>query len=370
VNIDEAMEKAADTLEAAPGPAVEAAPESTEVAPEAEAAPVVDGAPPRARDESGRFAKADKRAAEKAQTAPEGAITGAPDKAAAEGQAKAGGAGNTPAAPPAAAVAAPIETLRAPSSWKPAAREAFARAPREVQDEVLRVDREVRSVMQEAAPLRQFAQTVQQTLAPYESIARANGMDSMSYAGSVLQSAAVLHMGTPQQKAALVASLITSYNIDPEHVNVAMQGQPGAATVTPQPPPVDVNAAVEQAIQSRLHAVEAQRAQGEAESFVQSAPEYLSDVWQDMVEIIEVGERQGRKVTYQQAYDRACKMNDNVQDALSKRKAAEQAKTATAATQQARTAAVSIKSQPAAQVRAKPKGIDGAMAAAAEKLGL
>jgi hypothetical protein len=89
-----------------------------------------------------------------------------------------------------------------------------------------------------------------------------------------------------------------------------------------------------------------------------------------MVAVIEADKRLGRNPDLRRAYDKACRLNEDVSKILDQRKAAEAARTANAATDRSKAAAVSIRSRPAAPIGAKPKGLDGAMAAAREKLGM
>jgi hypothetical protein len=177
-------------------------------------------------------------------------------------------------------------------------------------------------------------------------------MDAMSYAGSVLQTAAVLHMGAPQQKAALVAQLISAYGIDVDAVNAVMQGQAPAQHALQQPPQ-DVSKLVQQELARQTRAAsEAKAAQAWAE-FQASAPEFLEDVKDDMRLILE---RAGNgNMTYQQAYDRACRLNENVASVLEARKAADAARAQAPTVQRAKVAGSSIKATPAATVT-RPTG--------------
>jgi hypothetical protein len=373
--LNEAMEKAQAHLEAQEAPETTATP-----APEPGETTTTEAALPepaetrtaeqRARDEAGKFTKAPKpkaapKASEKpAAAAPKGGVHGAASAAPPAGQGPVGGAAPSPAPSTEPASSA----LKAPSSLTPVEREAFAKAPKEIQEGLVRIDREVRKVMQEMAPVRQYAQQVQESLRPYESIARANGMDAMSWAGNALQMAASLYAGTPQQRAQTIAKAIQLSGADLGAIDAALQGQ---AAPQGQPQQVDIQAEIDR----RFKAVEAQREQQatltEAQRFLANPPEFWETVQPDALEILRLDRKRGGNMTPQQAYDRACRFNEDVQSVLGQRKAAEAARTRTAATVQARGAAVSIKSQPAAPMSGgKTKGLDAAARAAAEKLGL
>lgn len=345
----EAPPEPLSTPEPAPEPVVaevEAAPEST---PEAEKSPLE-----RARDEAGKFAKGSARAVPAAAVKPKvEPPEGAPAAPGAE----------TPAAPP------PAPTLKAPQSWKPSVREAWSKVPPEVQQEVLRRDAEINRTLQETAEARKSMEQVRQTLSPYESLARSAGMDTIKYAGAIMQTASALRMGSPQQKAHVIASLIASEGIDIDSINAVMQGQaPQGPQQAPQP---DIDSLVDKAFQARLHRVESDRASRAWAEFEGSAPEFLGDVKDQMILVLNDADRRGGNMTYQQAYDSACKLNEEVSATLSQRKAAQAVRTPGTVTPATRAAASSVRSSPAAPPNgAHPKSIQAAMAAAAEKLGM
>lgn len=374
MNVDDAIQAAEEHLTssapddgAAPVPDTAAEPISSPPdSPAAEPAPSSQPeSPQRARAEDGTFTKS-KTGAEPAKKP--AALKGAPDGAAplaAAGQGK-----PAAAVPPTPAAGQPVvdaPAIKAPQSWTPAAREAFAKAPPEVQREVTRRETEITRTLQETAQARQVASQVRETLAPFEGLARANGMDSLRYAGSVMQTAAALHMGTPVQKAHIVAQLIRAYAIDVDGVNAVMQGQAPAQTAQP---PQDVGQLVEQALQARIQQATETRATQAWQEFESNAPEFLADVKDAMREILMVAGQQGRTMTYQQAYDRACKMDEGVSETLAQRKSAAAARTAQPVTPAARAAASSIRSRPAVAPAAQSKGLDAAMRAAADKLGM
>lgn len=371
--ITEAMEKAQAHLDAQAE--ADTTTESAEPV-ETTAAETIDPAPvepktDKPRDEAGKFTRAPKPKAapkvtkEPAAAAPKGDVHGAAQVAPPAGQGTADGAAPPPS--PAAPSAGPASDLKAPSSWKPAAREAFAKAPREVQEEAIRIDREVRQVMQRSAEATKTAEAVHRTLAPFEGLARANGMDSMSYAGSVLQTAAALHMGAPGQKAAIVAQLIATYGIDTDAVNRALQGQPVADQRQAVDPRLEVRRILEE---ERNQAFQSDQAR-QAQEFEANPPEFYPVVKPIMLRLLRMDRAEGGNMTATQAYEQACELSKEVQTTLSKRQEAERVRTATAATQAAQAATqVSLRSTPAAPVRAKPKGLDAALSAAREKLGM
>lgn len=329
-----------DTLESAMNASAEEAPEVV-AAPEAEVAPVeaqheetAAEAAQRARDEKGRFAPkaAEAKPAEKPQ-----AVKPAEPVKAAPVEAK-------PLEPKPEVRAEPVKT---PQSFKAATRELAQKLPAEfrpILEDAIRIDNEAKRALNDSAEARKTVEAVRSTLQPYEAIARANGMDAMQYAGSVLQSAAVLQMGSPQQKAALVAGLIKQYGISPDDVNPFLSGEaqpPRQMAPQPAAPTVDPREQVRAIL-------EEERNRQVIEEFLGSKPEFLDDVMDDMTLLLRADRAKGGNMTPQQAYDRACKMNEDVSSVLAQRKAAEALRAQAPTVQRAKVAGASIKPSPAA----------------------
>lgn len=211
-----------------------------------------------------------------------------------------------------------------------------------------------------------MSEAVTRTLAPFEGLARSQGMDSMQYAGSVLQTAAALHMGAPAQKAQIIAQLINTYGIDVDSVNSAMQGQPQQAQRTPSP--IDIRAEVARTLEEERRTRENAENYEAVMAFQASQPEFLDSVQPDMVELLRLDRARGGNMTLQQAYDRACKMNDEVQAVISQRKAADDAKKKAADMAASKAAASSVRSQPASVPAGKPKGLRATLEDAYENL--
>lgn len=329
-------------------PAVEAAEPAPAPEPKEEAAP---SAAERARDERGRF-----KPAGEPEAAPQSAKKAEPVKTAAPGQAKAGGVEAPPTTPPAAAVEpAPV---KAPQSWKPQVRELAAKLPAEfkpILDEVNRREVETSRALQETANARRLAEQVHQALSPFEGVARANGMDALAWAESAVRDRAVLAMGSPQQKAQLLARAIRESGTDIEMLAAALDGAPAQGPQQPAAPPVNIQAEVQRAIQSQVQHAQRAKAEREMTSFLEAEHEFIEAVGPDMHGILLAAGSQGRNLTPQEAYDRACWMNPDVREVLEKRKAVEAAKAQAPSVAQAKRAAVSVKAAPAEPVKTTEK---------------
>jgi hypothetical protein len=352
----------------------EAEPEPTEpqAEPEPEAAPEGETAEQKAdreRDDKGRFAAGkEKGGKEKPDT------TGKPKPGAkVETTAPKPGA-TTTTKPPEKAAATATEparpaapTTRAPQSWTPQAREEWAKVPPAAQQEILRLEGETRRVLSENAQVRkaygeaqQFRSTIEEHLVrPYEGIFRAEGLDPYQGVASIVQTYAALHVAPQQQKDAILADLVTRYGTI-EGMNAILQGQaPAQAAAAPAPmqrqaPQVDPRAIIREELQALAQQRESQQADGELSTFMHSGPggtepEFIQDVWQPMQLILDAADAQGRKLTFEQAYNMALKMDENLQSILAQRAAAAAvtAQPSASPAQRARVAAATVRSKPA-----------------------
>jgi hypothetical protein len=308
----------------------------------------------RVRDEKGRFAKA----------------VGTPEKAP---EAKVKEITSTPPVdvPPAPVEVAPtpVETVKAPQSWKPLLREKFAALPPEVQQEVVRREREIATTMQESAQYRQEATRFRETMAPFEHMIRAEGADPYRTVGSLMQTAMALQSGAPGTKAGIVANLIKHYGVDINQLASVLEGQPVQQEQAPyRDPRVDqLLAQVEQAKSQRqqAQAAEAQRLIGEIQG-----EEFFADVKDAMADILEIAAKRGVAMTPKEAYNRAVWADPHVAEVLQQRQAAQRAGTPGGATQRAAAAAASIKASPAVAVNGatQPGNMRGDIEAALERL--
>lgn len=356
----EALEAHMDKVEAAPPEAAAApeAPAKVESAPAAVEAPtaVIGGRP---RDEAGKFAKAEvpgatPKSVEKAGNAP-----------AAPGEAKVGGEAPPQAPPPTEAA-----KRRLPQDMSAPVRELANKLGPEYQpliDEWDKRYRETSKVLQESAQARQLAQRVQETLAPYETVARANGTDAMTFATNVLQTATALQMGAAPQKAGIIAQLINQYGIDPGQVAAALDGS--APPPAQQQQPINVQAEFQRLWEERETKARYDVASQQASKFVGSQPEFLTDVWRDMGPILSSAKANGIDMTYESAYDSACWANPKVRAILQQREAAKSVQASNADVQKAVAAASGVRTSQAAPA-ATPKGLRAHLEAAADAQGI
>lgn len=280
-----------------------------------------------------------------------------------------------------------------PQSWTAAEREVWGKLPAEAQRAVMRREQETAKAFQENAQLRRavgeldqrfqqetgFRQQVSGLLSPLAGVFSAQGLDPMQGAANVLQSYAALTLGSRQQKAGLLAQLIDQFS-SVDDVNSILSGQVQAPQPyrQPMPPPqaqqpVNVEDAINKAIEARLSAAQEARADLDWTEYQKTSPEFLDHpgVQENMQMILDSTHARGRNLTYPQAYDFALKMDPEIQGILQQRAqaAAVAAPNAQASTARARAAAATVRSKPAgpAGVVADPKDRRAMLQAAMER---
>jgi hypothetical protein len=217
--------------------------------------------------------------------------------------------------------------FRAPESWKPQAKEHWTKLPPDVQHEVARREREIVMTLQQTAGARKVAEQFVAAVSPFEMMIRAEGADPISATRELFGQAAILRIGTPAQKAQLVATVVKRFGVPIKDLDAALVGE--------QIP--DEEGKIAQIIQQQLapvrqfmqsiEGVKHQRAQqvdGEIDNEINQfaadpTNEFFHDVKNEMADLMEVAARNGRTMTLKQAYDRAIAVNENIQAVIAQR---------------------------------------------------
>ncbi len=268
---------------------------------------------------------------------------------------------------------------RAPASWRPDIREHWGSLPEPVRAEIQRRETEVARTLQETAEARKTAEAVMKTIEPYQAFIKAENSNPLQAIDNLMGTAARLRTGTAPELAQLVAGIVNQFGTGRfgngfiEMLDSALAGQ------TPRQDPQQV--AMEQVLNQRLAPMQnmltqfqqaqlqqqqqaTQAAQTEVSTFLDRA-EFGEDVREDMADIIESYSRRGQSITLQDAYKKACLMNDNVRSVLSQRVKAKGAQQSTQAAQKARSAAVQVSgSAPMGALRQESTDVRSAIEAA------
>lgn len=189
-------------------------PESPESEPEAPEKPL-EAKPERARDETGKFVEQPK------ETKPEVKTEAKPVEKAVE----------TASEPePQAAIEtsqSQRDLNRAPSTWKPTARVEWEKLPAPVRAEIHRREQDFLNGQREILPDAQFGKSMRQVIDPYRLLIEAEGATPERAVADIMRTAAILRMGTPQQKYAAFAQAAQQYGVDLRAFNQTSEsGQP------------------------------------------------------------------------------------------------------------------------------------------------
>lgn len=232
---------------------------------------------------------------------------------------------------------------------KAGAREVWDKAPREIQAEFVRLDREIHKSLEEHLESRRFHQSFKDATAAYEPLLRAEGVDTVQAARTLLDTYARLRQGNGETRGLLIAQMARNFGVSPDDLVKGWERTEGGRQAPPQPQPqhIDPRSIVQQVRQE----METERLRSDFQTFSQrpEVSEFLDDVRDDFTALIE----SGRAKSFEEAYKKACLMNDDVRAILEQRKAAEQANATQASTMRAKIASSSVKSQPSGVSTAK-----------------
>lgn len=230
--------------------------------------------------------------------------------------------------------AAAAKEDKAPVNWTPAARESWKELPDAVKAQINKREGDINKALTSSAASRKTGDNFNQLANKYATVIAAEGIqDPIRGFEMVLQTMATLRMGSQAQKAAKMVEFIKAYNVDINTLDSALVGKAPNA-------PAGANAELEQMINQRLAPVQeyldqvkgneaAQQQQvldgaaANVHTFGADAKnEFYNDVRMDMADIMDLATNQGKAITLQEAYDKACMLSPEISVVLSARKSA------------------------------------------------
>lgn len=211
---------------------------------------------------------------------------------------------------------------QAPVGLPPEAREAWKDTPKAVKEAMAKREIDFATGMQKNAEGAKRAQQMDQTLAPYQQYFAMNGGPAASLQ-NLLQAGAGLQMGTPNQKAELIAGLINQFGVDITALDAVLVGKPPAAEAQ-QSSEVQqqIDTALEpykqQQAQQQQQQQQAQQAQQQTISDEVTAfsadpqNEFYNDLKGDMADILDLAANRGKPMTMAQAYNTAKQLRPDI----------------------------------------------------------
>lgn len=267
---------------------------------------------------------------------------------------------------------------RVPVAWRGGAKAKWAEVPQEVRQEVLKREKEVNAVLQQTARSRKFEDAFQRTVAPFQSFMAADGKDPLTATRDLMQTAAVLRVGSPQQKAQVVADIVNQFGVDIQTLDGALAGASPGAGGGPQPGP-DIESMIDQRmapVNQFMQGIQ-QRAQQSEQALSQSVAEeleafeqdpanlFFKDVEQDISVLMQVAAERGQTLSLKDAYDKAVRMNPELQGVKDLQQGAQRSQEQTTSLQQKKRAAASIQARrPQAAASVQAEDLRGALESA------
>lgn len=222
---------------------------------------------------------------------------------------------------------------KAPASWSPALREHWDGIPEDVKKHMHKREMEMYQGLEKAKENRKLGDRFKQVVDSFQPVLAAEGVqDPVDGVKNLIGTVSTLRMGSPQQKAQLMAGLIQTYAIDLNMLDTVLAGN-----INPQQQPqgnqTDPN--IEHIIDQRMapinqylqniqqqQAMQYQKQQeqvnGEVANFGHDK-EFFNDVREDMADLIEAAAARGRELSLEDAYEAACQMNPEIRQVKSSR---------------------------------------------------
>ena len=280
----------------------------------------------RPRDESGRFAKqlaANAPPPERPQIGKEKQPPAIKAPASSEGNATEDGSASRPASE------VPARDLtRAPSTWKPAAREVWAQLPEGVRAEIHRRETDFltgqKGLMEEA----HFGNSMRKVIEPYRMLIEAEGATPERAVGDIMRTAAILRVGTPDQKLTAILGAAQQFGVDlHSHFQARTENPSSGQPQTFQDPRVDqLLAHLQRQDQQRVQADQQQLEQtvtawmGETDAQGNPLRPYLNDVMPAMQALVpairQAKPALSQQQVLQEAYEQATWASPDVRTVL------------------------------------------------------
>lgn len=258
-------------------------------------------------------------------------------------------------AKPAAAPAATGPEIKAPVAWKTGAKGEWAKIPRAAQEEIARREIETSKVLSQTANARKHYDEFNQTIAPFMPLIRAQNSEPMAAVKNLMTTAAGLTIGSPQQKAQIVAEMIGNFGIDIDMLDNLLAAAPRGRQQPAGTSQVEV--AIQRQLQpvydfmnkiNQTHSQREVQLRQDADAAVEefsSKHDFFEELRDDIADLMEVAANRGRNMTLDQAYKVAVSSHPEYAAATQQRVAAARAQQ-NGSVQKARKAASSIAGNP------------------------
>lgn len=213
-----------------------------------------------------------------------------------------------------------------PASWGAGAKETWGKVPEAAQKEILKREVEVNNALKQSAGARRAVETLNRTMEPYkQSLIAAGVQDPFQAIDTLFRTEATLRNGTAIEKSQMIARMINQYSVDLQTLDSILAGN----QVDPETSKFEQMLNEKLAPVNQLLSQQSQFAQQQQyemqtnaaqsiEQFSQQA-EFLSDVRNDMADLLDMAAARGQEMSLQEAYDKACALHPEVSKVLASR---------------------------------------------------
>ena len=218
------------------------------------------------------------------------------------------------------------QSKRPPSTWSAKGKASFSKLPKHIQDEIIKREADIGKGISMYKQAANYGRSIGEAIKPYEAMIRSENSDPIKTVQSLLNTAYRLRSGTPQQRGQLVMQIAQQYGADLSQYSSANAENTENQEIPElqqylNPLQEKINN-LEQVYASQQQAAQ-QQTQQEAVtsigSFQNQVDEkgnirnvHFDDVRNDMADLIESAERQGRQLSLEEAYETACWANPQI----------------------------------------------------------
>ena len=221
----------------------------------------------------------------------------------------------------------------APVGLPPAAREAWKDTPKPVREALAKREKDYEAGIMKYAGQAKKGDSIDQVIAPYRQLFAMNRTSPPQMIGDVLGTAAMLQMGSPQQKATLVANMVKQFGVDIKALDAALVGEDPPEESQFEKMLNERLTPLQQQLQQYQHREQqyqqheqqmVQRTHQEIASELQQFAsnqrnEFYSDVKMDMADIMDMAANRNMNMSLQDAYERACKLHPEISKIIASR---------------------------------------------------
>lgn len=218
---------------------------------------------------------------------------------------------------------------RCPVGLSATARETWKDTPKAMKAEIVKRERDFSMGMQRNAEGAQRAEQMEGAMRPFAQYFAMNNQTPAQGVMDLLQTAATLQMGSPQQRAQTIHNLIQQFGVDvPALDQLITGGQPAEDQPQPATSPVgpDIQRMIAQAVapyqqhmaqQNQQQQQYMQNTQNEAAQDLQDFAgdgkhEFYTDVRGVMADLLDMAGKRGQVMSLQAAYDNACRLDPQI----------------------------------------------------------